>query len=98
LHALEAMAAHTRDLDSLIEALRSERAREGRLLRMAWFGSCRRCGDVEGRVEPESEVVLCAACGHALGGARERAIVAVEEREVYVDPAELRHVDPMPYD
>jgi RNA polymerase-binding transcription factor DksA len=71
---------------------------EGRLLRVAWFGTCRRCGDVEGRAEPGEDFVLCGACGHPLAGARERAIVAVEEREVYVDPAELVHVDPAPYD
>jgi CBS domain-containing protein/RNA polymerase-binding transcription factor DksA len=71
---------------------------EGRLARIVPFGSCRRCGDVEGREEPERERVVCASCGQPLRWPLERAIVEVGEREVYVDPAEIEPVDPEPYD
>jgi CBS domain-containing protein/RNA polymerase-binding transcription factor DksA len=73
---------------------------EGQLLRVVPFGTCRRCGDVEGRSDPEAEVVLCGSegCHQLLTGVLERAIVQVEEREVYVDPAELRDVNAAPYD
>jgi CBS domain-containing protein/RNA polymerase-binding transcription factor DksA len=71
---------------------------EGQLLRVSPFGTCRRCGDVEGRLEGDE--VRCAneGCERTLSGVLERAVVAVEEREVYVEPHELRPVDPAPYD
>jgi CBS domain-containing protein/RNA polymerase-binding transcription factor DksA len=73
---------------------------EGQLLRISPFGTCRRCGDVEGEYDADDDSVICgtAGCRTALDDARERAVVRVEEREVYVDPAELRSVDPAPYD
>lgn len=73
---------------------------EGRLLRQVPFGTCGYCGDVEGRLDPDQDTVLCGNddCGNPLSGVLERAIVQVEEREVYVDPSELRPVDAAPYD
>jgi CBS domain-containing protein/RNA polymerase-binding transcription factor DksA len=73
---------------------------EGRLLRVAPFGSCRRCGDVEGFHDEESDEVRCGSesCQQALDDVEERAVVAIGEREVYVDPAALRPVDPAPFD
>jgi CBS domain-containing protein/RNA polymerase-binding transcription factor DksA len=71
---------------------------EGRLLRIVPFGTCRRCGDVEGRRQGDEAVCGNPGCRQPLEGVLERAIVRVEEREVYVDPAELRSVDPAPYD
>jgi acetoin utilization protein AcuB len=73
---------------------------EGRLLRRVSFGTCRRCGDVEGRLDPDQDTVVCGddECGQLLSDVLERAIVQVEEREVYVDPSELRPVDAAPYD
>jgi CBS domain-containing protein/RNA polymerase-binding transcription factor DksA len=71
---------------------------EGQLLRVAPFGTCPRCGDVEGTREDDD--VLCGSrgCHQPLAGVLERAIVQVGDREVYVDPAELRSTDPAPYD
>jgi acetoin utilization protein AcuB len=73
---------------------------EGQLLRIVPFGTCPRCGDVEGHFGPGDEAPLCAraGCRRALEDPCERAIVRVDEREVYVDPAVLRPVDPSPYD
>jgi chemotaxis protein methyltransferase CheR len=73
---------------------------EGLLLRVVPFGTCRRCGDVEGRVDPDENAVLCASdgCDQPLSGVLDRAIVRVGEREVYVDPVELRSTDAAPYD
>lgn len=72
---------------------------EGQLLRIAPFGTCPRCGDVEGSRDEESDAVVCGngACRRELEGVVERAIVQVGEREVYVDPATLAAVDPEPY-
>lgn len=71
---------------------------EGQLLRRVPFGSCRRCGDVEGRLEQGEVQCANGACYEPLSSVLERAIVLVEEREVYVDPQELRSVDAAPYD
>jgi acetoin utilization protein AcuB len=73
---------------------------EGVLLRVTPFGTCERCGDVEGVWDDGHEVASCGneSCSGTLGDVRERAIVAIEEREAYVDPEELRNVDPAPYD
>jgi CBS domain-containing protein/RNA polymerase-binding transcription factor DksA len=73
---------------------------EGRLLRIAPFGTCRRCGDVEGHVDRDEDTAICLAegCRQPLHDVRDRAIVAVGEREVYVDPVELETVDPAPFD
>lgn len=73
---------------------------EGVLLRVAPFGTCRRCGDVEGIWDVDRDEPVCgdASCGQPLSDVNELAIVAVEEREVYVDAAEIRSVDPAPYD
>jgi len=72
---------------------------EGRLLRIAPFGSCPRCGDVEGVPAEDESGIACGqpSCRQPLDGVVERAIVALGEREVYVDPVELRSVDPAPY-
>lgn len=71
---------------------------EGQLLRVAPFGTCRRCGDVEGRADGDEARCANEGCGRPLSGVLERAVVRVEEREVYVDPSEIRPVDPAPYD
>jgi acetoin utilization protein AcuB len=73
---------------------------EGQLLRVVPLGTCRRCGDVEGFRDAETDEVVCGSegCAQPLEGVRERAIVRVGEREVYVDPAELRSVSAAPYD
>ena len=73
---------------------------EGVLLRVTPFGSCRRCGEMEGSASTERDGVVCAneGCSQLLAGVVDRAIVAIGDREVYVDPAELRSVDPQPYD
>jgi acetoin utilization protein AcuB len=73
---------------------------EGVLVRIAPFGTCPRCGDVEGERDPERDEAVCASegCGRVLEDVNERATVAVEEQEVFVDPGELRGVDPAPYD
>lgn len=81
-------------------AVYTRRFGEGVLLRVSPFGTCRHCGDVEGTCDPETDLVVCGteACGRPLSDVDDIAIVSVEEREVYVDPAELRLVDPAPYD
>lgn len=73
---------------------------EGVLVRVAPFGTCRRCGDVEGSWDADQDRAVCGneGCGHPLQDVNELATVAVEDREVYVDPHELRSVDPAPYD
>jgi acetoin utilization protein AcuB len=73
---------------------------EGQLLRITSFGTCRRCGDVEGRLPAGREAAVCTnrGCARELTGVRDRAIVAIGELEAYVDPAELSPVDPAPYD
>jgi len=73
---------------------------EGQLLRVVSFGSCARCGDVEGQFDAESDVVRCArsSCRRLLHDVRERAVVAIGEREVYVDPVDLARVAASPYD
>jgi DnaK suppressor protein len=73
---------------------------EGQLLRVAPFGTCPRCGDVEGTLDPDLDVALCPSggCRRPLDDVRERAIVGIGEREVYVDPVELSPVDPRPFD
>jgi CBS domain-containing protein/RNA polymerase-binding transcription factor DksA len=73
---------------------------EGQLLRVVPFGTCPRCGDVEGWHDEERDGVVCinAACRQELEDVVERAIVQVGEREVYVDPATLAAVDPAPFD
>ncbi len=73
---------------------------EGQLLRVVPYGSCERCGDVEGRFDAERDEDVCgnAHCERRLDGVNERAVVAIGEREVYVDPAELHPVDAEPYD
>lgn len=71
---------------------------EGQLLRIVPFGTCRRCGDVEGRAEDDDVLCANAGCHQPLDGVLERAIVRVDEREVYVDPHELRSSDPAPFD
>jgi len=73
---------------------------EGVLLRVTPFGSCRRCGDMEGFADAERDEVVCGneGCSQALTDVVERAIVAIADREAYVDPADLRSVDLQPYD
>jgi CBS domain-containing protein/RNA polymerase-binding transcription factor DksA len=73
---------------------------EGQLLRVVPFGTCRRCGDVEGRYDVDQDAVVCGNddCSQQLTGVRDRAIVGVGEREVYVDPAELGSPAATPYD
>jgi acetoin utilization protein AcuB len=73
---------------------------EGVLVRVSPFGTCHHCGDVEGTWDPEANLIVCGTegCGHPLADVDDLAVVSVEERQVYVDPAELRLVDPAPYD
>jgi len=73
---------------------------EGVLLRISPFGTCSHCGDVEGRWDQERDEAVCGneGCGRPISDVRDRAIVSIEDREAYVDPAELRNVDPEPYD
>jgi CBS domain-containing protein/RNA polymerase-binding transcription factor DksA len=73
---------------------------EGKLLRIALYGSCTRCGEVEGRHEPIRDVVVCGTdeCGEWLEEVCERAVVEIGDREVYVEPGEIRSVDDAPYD
>ena len=71
---------------------------EGRLLRVVPFGSCTRCGDVEGTYDADSEAIVCGGCGRPIDASRERAVIGLGEREVYVGPEELSRVDPAPYD
>ena len=63
-------------------ALVNTRLGEGRLLRIAPFGTCRSCGDVEGRIDPDEDAAICAleSCGRPLADVRDRAIVALGER------------------
>jgi CBS domain-containing protein/RNA polymerase-binding transcription factor DksA len=71
---------------------------EGRLLRVVPYGSCTGCGDVEGRYDAESDRIRCSGCGLPIDATRERAVVGLGEREVYVGPEELSRIDPTPYD
>jgi acetoin utilization protein AcuB len=73
---------------------------EGQLLRVTSFGTCARCGDLEGRHDPDSDAVRCAhpRCRRLLTDVRDRAVVAIGEREVYVDPLEITSVAAAPYD
>ncbi|UCE87849.1 MAG: CBS domain-containing protein [Deltaproteobacteria bacterium] len=73
---------------------------EGKLLRVALYGTCARCGEVEGRHEPIRDVVVCGtdACGEWLDEVCERAVVEIGDREAYVEPSEIRSVPGMPYD
>lgn len=73
---------------------------EGQLLRIALYGTCRRCGEVEGRHEPIRDVVVCGTeeCGEWLADVCERAVVEIGDREAYVEPSEIRSVDAAPYD
>ena len=73
---------------------------EGQLLRIVPFGSCPRCGDVEGRFDEDLDAAVCGtdSCARPLEDVNDIAVVRVGEREVYVDPSGLRSVDPQPYD
>jgi acetoin utilization protein AcuB len=73
---------------------------EGQLLRIAPFGTCRRCGDVEGRFDEDEDAAVCdrEGCHELLEDVNELAVVRVGEREVYVDPRELRSSEAEPYD
>ena len=73
---------------------------EGRLLRIAPFGTCPSCGDVEGAIDPDEDIAVCGSegCGRTLRDVRDRAIVALGEREAYVDPVDLDPVDLAPFD
>jgi CBS domain-containing protein/RNA polymerase-binding transcription factor DksA len=84
------------ELGSLV----STRFGEGRLLRIAPFGTCPCCGDVEGHFDPDEDVAVCFAegCGRPLGDVRDRAIVGLGEREAYVDPVEIDPVELAPFD
>jgi acetoin utilization protein AcuB len=73
---------------------------EGVLVRISPFGTCPQCGDVEGERDRDEELAVCGSpdCGRPLEDVNERATVRIDEREAYVDPAEIRSVDPAPYD
>jgi len=73
---------------------------EGQLVRIQPFGTCRRCGDVEGRHDIDQDAVVCGGddCRQQLAGVRDLAVVALGEREVYVDPVELGSPAAAPYD
>ncbi len=73
---------------------------EGILLRISPFGTCGRCGDVEGEWDPDENQAVCGSpgCAGPLEDVNQRAIISIDEREAYVDPAEIRSVDPAPYD
>ena len=75
-------------------------AGEGRLLRIAPFGTCGSCGEVEGRYDEETDEVVCASpeCGIPLGDVEEQAVVQVGEEILSLSPEKLRPVDPQPFD
>jgi CBS domain-containing protein/RNA polymerase-binding transcription factor DksA len=75
-------------------------AGEGKLLRIAPFGSCGSCGEVEGTYDEETDEVVCASpgCGSPLGDVEERAVVQVGEEILSVPPEGLRPVDARPFD
>jgi RNA polymerase-binding transcription factor DksA/predicted transcriptional regulator len=75
-------------------------AGEGRLLRLAPFGSCGSCGEVEGTYDDETDEVVCASpgCGIPLSDVEEQAVVQVGEEILSVPPEGLRPVDPSPFD
>ena len=59
------------------------------------FAIGKRNGEVAGAVPRRPARV---GCEEPLGDVQELAVVQVGEREVYVEPSELRSVDPAPYD
>jgi RNA polymerase-binding transcription factor DksA len=75
-------------------------AGEGRLLRIAPFGTCGSCGEVEGRYDEEADEVVCATrgCDTPLADVEELAVVEVGDETISVHPETLRRVSPRPYD
>lgn len=73
---------------------------EGRLLRIAVFGTCGECGEVEGRYDEEEDAVLCSSpeCGLPLEDTVELAVVEVADEIISVPPEKLGGVDPQPFD
>jgi acetoin utilization protein AcuB len=73
---------------------------EGRLLRIAPFGTCGGCGEVEGRYDEDEDAILCSSpeCGIPLTDVVELAVVQVGDAVISVAPEKLREVDAHPYD
>jgi len=73
---------------------------EGRLLRVAPFGTCGECGEVEGRYAPDADEFVCTnlGCALPLTDVIELAVVQIQDETVSVPPEALTAVDPQPYD
>ena len=73
---------------------------EGRLLRLAPFGTCGECGEVEGRYDEETDDVRCTrpGCELPLADVVELAVVREGDETVSVAPETLRPVGDQPYD
>ena len=73
---------------------------EGRLQRIAPFGTCGSCGEVEGSYDEDEDAMLCTSpgCGIQLTDVVELAVVEVADEVISVAPEKLGRVDPRPYD
>ena len=76
------------------------RAGEGIVQRIAPFGTCGECGEVEGRYDELSDEVRCTrpGCELPLTDVEELAVVQLGEETITTHTEELRPVDPQPYD
>jgi RNA polymerase-binding transcription factor DksA len=73
---------------------------EGVLLRIAPFGTCGSCGEIEGRWDDEENAVLCTTerCGLPLTDVEDVAVVELGDGSIPLPPELLRPVDPEPYE
>jgi hypothetical protein len=69
---------------------------EGRLVRLAPFGTCGSCGEVEGRYDAESDDILCATpgCELPLADLTELAVVEIGDETLSFEPELLRPLVP----
>jgi hypothetical protein len=75
-------------------------AGEGRLLRVAPFGTCGLCGEVEGRYDEREDAIACTSsgCDNLLTDVEELAVVELADEMISVRPEKLRPVGGSPYD
>jgi CBS domain-containing protein len=75
-------------------------AGEGRLLRLAPFGTCGLCGEVEGRYDEREDAIACTSpgCENLLTDVEELAVVELADETISVRPEKLRPVNSSPYD
>lgn len=75
-------------------------AGEGIVQRIAPFGTCGECGEVEGCYDEQTDDALCTSpgCATPLTDVEELTVVQIGEETITARSQELRAVNPQPYD